>query len=400
MPDSRARLNGSGRRGARVADNPSIVLGVTADTSLMLMRGFPEFLRDAGWDVHVVSSPGPLLDALGKVDGLHIHGLAMARKPAPFTDLRGLIAWVRVLRDTQPTVTLVGTPKAGLLGGLASALVRTPRRVYLLRGLRLETSTGVQRVVLTALERLAMRCATDVVAVSESLRQRAIELRLVAPDKIQVLGSGSSNGVDLAAADSVDPGRVAEVRKELGIRRGVPVIGFVGRLTKDKGIDVLIEAIRLLVERGVAHQLLLVGAVEDSQSGDLLATLRDTGTPPLETGHVTDPAPYYRLMTLLCLPTLREGFPNVVLEAAAAGIPTVTTDATGARDSVIDGVTGLISKAGDAGSLADCLVELLTATPAKRKKMGDMARARAEAEFARPLVWANMEAHLRAGVSA
>lgn len=379
---------------------PSIVLGVTADTSLMLMRGFPEFLRDAGWNVHVVSSPGPLLDALNKVEGVHAHGLAMARQPSPFSDLRALFAWVRVLRDTRPTVTSVGTPKAGLLGGLAAVLVRIPRRVYLLRGLRLETATGAQRIVLTALERLAMRCATDIVAVSESLRQRAIELRLVAPDRIQVLGSGSSNGVDLVVADSIDPGRVTELRKQLGIGDGAPVIGFVGRLTKDKGIDVLAAATRLLVERGVAHRLLVVGSVDDSQSGDLLATLRETGSHPIEAGHVTDPRPYYRLMNLLCLPTLREGFPNVVLEAAAAGIPTVTTDATGARDSVIDGVTGLISRAGDASSLADRLAELLTATPAQRRKMGEMARERAEAEFARPLVWANMEAHLRARAGA
>lgn len=347
-----------------------------------------------------MSSPGPLLDALNKVEGVHAHGLAMARQPSPFSDLRALFAWVRLLRGTRPTVTLVGTPKAGLLGGLAAALVRIPRRVYLLRGLRLETATGAQRIVLTALERLAMRCATDVVAVSASLRQRAIELRLVAPDGIQVLGSGSSNGVDLSAADSIDAGRMTELRTQLGIGDGAPVIGFVGRLTKDKGIEVLAAAMRLLAQRGVAYRLLVVGPIDDSQSGELLTTLRDTGTPPIETGHVTDPAPYYRLMALLCLPTLREGFPNVVLEAAAAGIPTVTTDATGARDSVIDGVTGLISKAGDAGSLADCLADLLTATPAKRKKMGEMARARAEAEFARPLVWANMEAHLRAGASA
>ncbi|GAA3735462.1 glycosyltransferase family 4 protein [Leifsonia bigeumensis] len=378
-----------------MASTRSIVLGVTADTSLMLMRGFPEFLRDAGWEVHVVSSPGPLLDALDKVEDLHTHGLAMARQPSPLTDMRGLFAWVRLLRDIRPTVTLVGTPKAGLLGGLASTLVRTPRRVYLLRGLRLETATGIQRVVLTALERLAMRCATDIVAVSASLRQRAIDLRLVAQHRILVLGSGSSNGVDLAAADKVDPGRVAELRKEMGIGDGTPVIGFVGRLTKDKGIDVLVEAMRLLVERGVRHRLLVIGSVDDAQSSELLASLRGSRNPPLETGHVTDPGPYYRLMDLLCLPTLREGFPNVVLEAAAAGVPTVTTDATGARDSVIDGITGLISRTGDPTSLADRLAELLTATPAERRRMGARARSRAQGEFSRPLVWTNLEAYLR-----
>src|SRR5690606_12105825 len=100
------------------------------------------------------------------------------------------------------------------------------------------------------------------VAVSESLKQRAIELRLVSPDKIRVLGSGSSNGVDVSEAVDIDPRRVRELRGELGIDESVPVIGFVGRLTKDKGIDVLAQAQRILVDRGVDHRLLVVGSVD------------------------------------------------------------------------------------------------------------------------------------------
>lgn len=378
----------------------AIVLGVTADTSLVLMRGFPEYLRDAGWHVHVASSPGPLLDGLHQVEGVQAHGLPMTRQPSPASDLRGLFSWIRLLRWIRPGVVAVGTPKAGLLGLLAAATLRVPRRVYLLRGLRLETSTGLERILLTALERLAIRCATDVVAVSHSLRERALDLRLGQQQRIRVLGSGSSNGVDLDAADRVDPARVGELRAQLGLGDGaVPVVGFVGRLTKDKGIEVLASARRLLVERGVPHQLLIVGSLDEAESDELLAELRTNGSPPIETGHVGDVRPYYRLMDVLCLPTLREGFPNVVLEAAAARVPTVTTNATGARDSVVHGVTGLICNVGDPRSLADGLAEFLSASPAHRRALGESARLRAESEFAQPLVWARMEQHLRAGLS-
>lgn len=387
----------SGRRRQRGAG--TIVLGVTADISLILMRGFPQYLRDAGWDVHVVSTPGPLLDEIRHIRGVHSHGLVMNRQPSPGADMRALFAWIRLLRDVRPDVVSVGTPKAGVLGMLAAWMLRVPRRLYLLRGLRLETSTGAERRVLAALERLSMRCATDVVSVSESLRERALELRLVRPERIRVLGSGSSNGVDLVAADRVDTGQVDELRARLGIREDdeAPVIGFVGRLTEDKGIDVLASARLLLTERNVPHRLLIVGSVDEVRSEEPLMALRNTGSPPIETGQVADVRPYYRLMDILCLPTLREGFPNVVLEAAAAGLPTVTTDATGARDSVVDGVTGLICKAGDAASLADRLSELLSAEPAHRRSMGEQARARAESEFAQPDVWAMMEEHLRHG---
>ena len=120
---------------------PRIVLGVTVDLSLRLMAGFPQYLAERGWDVHVVSSPGARLDALAGVDGVTVHALTMAREPSPVSDLRSLIAWMRLLRRLRPDVVSVGTPKAGLLGGIAARLTRVPGRVYMLRGLRLETST-------------------------------------------------------------------------------------------------------------------------------------------------------------------------------------------------------------------------------------------------------------------
>jgi len=367
--------------------NPRILLGVTVDMSLRLMDGFPEHLVRAGWEVHIVSSPGPELDLLAGVPGITPHALHMSRRPSPMKDLRSLAEWIRLLRTIRPDVMSVGTPKAGLLGGLAGRFTGIRHRIYVLRGLRLETSVGLQRAVLTIFEKLAIASAHEVVAVSRSLRDRVISMRLVDEKKVFVLGEGSSNGVEVSAfqRSNFTEAEYSELRGRLGIIEGIPVIGFVGRLTRDKGLLVLVEARKLLLCRGVEHQVLIVGGVDGSGPG--LSSMRgnDLGH-TVVTGYVPDPRIYYQLMDLLCLPTLREGFPNVVLEAASAGIPTVTTNATGAVDSVIDGETGVLVEKNDPQSLASGLERVL-GDPEYRYRLGRKANARVRAEFDRQAVW-------------
>lgn len=375
-----------------------ILLGVTAEISLILLKGFPEYLRAHGWDVHVVSGAGPDSPTEAAAQGVAFHSIPMRRQPSPLHDLRSLLAWMKLLRRVKPDVIFVGTPKAGLLGTLAGRLVRVPRRIYILRGLRLDTATGPRRALLSLMERITMSCAHEVIAVSPSLRRKAMDLNLVHSGKIRVLGDGSSNGVDLAAHDRAhfDQDQIRELRASLGLLPDIPVIGFVGRLTVDKGLIPLAEARKILDADGVDHQLLIVGGLDEGEEVDALHTLRSVGRPPIETGHVSSPAIYYHLMDALCLPTLREGFPNVVLEAAASGVPTVTTDATGAVDSVVDGVTGFIAETGNASSLSEALRRVLTATPVERKHWGDSARKDARARFSREDVWRRTAEYLEA----
>lgn len=370
------------------ATRTKIVLGVTVDMSLMLMRGFPQHLADNGWEVHVVASPGPALEQLSGLSGITTHSIPMRRGPAPLADLRSLVAWVSLLRTIRPDVTSVGTPKAGLVGGLAAMLTRVPRRVYVLRGLRMETVTGVKCAILIAAERLAMLSAHRVLSVSPSLRDRAVELGLAKAAKLTVLGSGSSNGVDLGEFDrsGFSDAELRDLRGQLGIVDGVPVVGFVGRLTHDKGLDVLVQARKRLEDAGVDYQLLIVGGVDDAGSELTVRALRQSGRPAVETGRVSNPAKYYAIMDFLCLPTLREGFPNVVLEAGAAGRPTITTNATGSVDSVVDGTTGLVVQSGDAEELANAIARLVSDT-ATRSRMGGAAKDYVRANFSRQVVW-------------
>ena len=267
------------------------------------MEGLPAYLRDHGWDVHVVSSPGTRLDRLREEPGITVHALPMARPPRPIADLRSLWRWIGLLRRVRPAVVSVGTPKAALLRSVAAWLTRVPVRVSLLRGLRLETAQGMQRRILTVMERLTSGAATDVVAVSPSLRDRAIGLGLVRPGKVVVLGHGSSNGVDLAAIDAAADGALAE---PVQLVAGVPVIGFVGRLAVDKGLDTLAAARELLVARGIDHQLLVVGGIDEESDPATIARLVESGRRAVQVGQVPRAWPYFRLMDVLCLPTLRE----------------------------------------------------------------------------------------------
>jgi glycosyltransferase involved in cell wall biosynthesis len=353
------------------------------------LRGQLAYLRAAGAEITLISSPEPKLRATAEREGTAWRGVRMAREIAPLKDLRALMALWWLFVRIRPDIVNVSTPKAGLLGGLAARLAGVRSRVYVLRGLRMETANGALRPVLWLAERVACGVANRVVCVSPSLRQRALELRLVSPAKALVIGGGSSNGVDVErfAPTPASLQRARELRAELGIEPGAPVIGFVGRLTRDKGIVELAEAFARLRERRPEARLLLVG---DHEDGDPVpeATRRMLEDDPgvIHAGWVQDVAPYFHVCDVVALPTYREGFPNIAVEAASAAKPVVTTDATGARDAVVDGETGLIVPVRDAPALAAALDRLL-ASPAWAGQLGLNGQRRARESFHPEVIW-------------
>lgn len=195
------------------------------------------------------------------------------------------------------------------------------------------------------------------VANSPSLAARYRDLRLVRPSKLFPTHPASSHGVDATYFHPRDTDPV--VFEELGLLPNRRVIGFVGRLTHDKGIDDLISAAALVDSAGVPCQLLVVGSQDEPDSRHYLDLLREGPVPVVVVGEVSDVRPYFGCMDVHVLPTLREGFPNVVLEASAMGVPTVTTRATGSVDSVEHGVTGLLVAVNDPAGLAEALCDLL-----------------------------------------
>ena len=207
---------------------------------------------------------------------------------------------------------------------------------------------------------------------SVSLRKQALALGLASAKKLQLLGGGSSNGVDV---ERFSPGPT-NLRDSLGLPREAQVVGFVGRLTRDKGLPELIEAFDAILAAKPNAHLLLVGwydAAEDALDSRIRSRIQRH--PRIHTtGYVDDTAPYYRAMDLMVLPTRREGFPNVVLEAAASGIPVITTFSTGSCDSVLPEVTGLLIPPGYPEAITEAVLKLLR-SPERRASMGTAARA-------------------------
>ncbi|MGY1716242.1 glycosyltransferase [Geodermatophilus sp. SYSU D01106] len=356
------------------------------------MRGQLGWFRSRGWDVHVVTSPGAELDVVARREEVTTHALLMEREVAPARDVRALLRWIRLLLRLRPDVVNVGTPKAALLGSLAAWSTRVPVRVYVMRGLRLEGVEGRMRsIVLWLAERLTIRLATDVVCVSASLRQEAATRGLFGRrDEPVVLAKGSSNGVDpgrwdpaFAAADR------SAVRAAWGVRPDEPVVGFVGRLTRDKGVDTLLAAVAEVPD--LPLRLVLVGSLDEA---DLEPAIRALGDRVVRVDETDDVASVYVGIDVLCLPTLREGLPNVVLEAALAEVPAITTTATGARDSVLPGITGWLVPPGDVTALSGAL-RTWAEDPLRARELGRAARARALADFRPQTIWSDLESVYR-----
>jgi glycosyltransferase involved in cell wall biosynthesis len=371
---------------------------VTAPQSVgALMRGQVGYLAENGFDVTVLCGNSKHLESAQRVTPVPLYVVSWSRDIDVIRDIQSFFQVLKLIRRTRPTIAVFSTPKAGLVGSIASFLQRVPRRVYILRGLRYETSVGRRRAVLRFLERVACACSHRVVCVSPSLRDVVLSERLAPESKVVVLGSGSSNGVDSERFARTEASMLvaAGIRAECAIPADAFVVGFIGRINVDKGVIELLTAFAALRRQFRDVYLVIAGEVESQQ------LLPEWCSKELQEGErvhclglVSDSAIFYSVIDALALPTYREGFPNVVLEAGAAARAVVTTRATGAIDSVIDGVTGLVCEVRDAKSLQNSL-ETLILDRDLAERMGLAARDRVLREFSNERVWQNWSEFLR-----
>jgi glycosyltransferase involved in cell wall biosynthesis len=369
---------------------PRLVIAVNSAIAVGFLQGQLQFFRDKGFDVTVLC-PERRKDEweVARAEGIPTIEVRMEREIAPFRDLVSLWRLWRIMRTLRPTVTNVGHPKTGLLGGFAAWLNRVPCRFYTLHGLRFETTRGLRRRLLILAERMACRFAHRVICVSQSVRERAIASGVTNRDRTFVFGSGSCNGVNAShfAATTETMARAAELRHQLGIPPQAPVMLFVGRFTCDKGVPELMEAFSQLTHRFPELRLLLVGCFED---GDPLpATTRkalEAHSRVIFAGAVQNTAPYYSIADILVLPSHREGLPTVVLEAQAAGKPVVGAAATGIVDVISDGETGLLFPVGDVPALAEAMARLIT-DKSLANKLGLAGQEQVKRKFRQERIW-------------
>lgn len=327
-----------------------IIRACTVSDSIGFIDGMvPDLARE--YELYVLASPGKYWTKLDKYgDAVRRIEVPMERHISPLKDLKSLWGLIRVFRREKPAMVHSMTPKAGLLSMMAAWLCRVPVRVHTFTGLVFPTATGLTQKILILTDRITCACATHIVPEGEGVKSDLIRYRITRKP-LKVLGHGNVRGIDLAYYDPELPEVQAEAAK---IRRpGVFTFVFVGRLVRDKGIDELVDAFGRLNKEYPDTRLILVGRQEaelDPLKPETLSKI-DSNTNIEAVGQQSDVRPWLAASDAFVFPSYREGFPNVVIEAGAMGLPSIVTDINGSREIIIEGRNGTIIPPRDAKAL-------------------------------------------------
>lgn len=349
-----------------------VIRACTVPQSIGFVVGMiPDLTKE--YEVGVLSSPGEewaMLDKYG--DAVKRLEVPMERHISPLRDLRSLWRLVRVFRRERPDMVHSMTPKAGMLCMLAAWITRVPVRVHMFTGLVFPTATGLKRRILMATDRLTCACATHVLPEGEGVK-RDLLVNGITRKPIKVLGYGNCRGIDL---DRFDP-TLPEIQAEAAKLRKPEVFTFIaiGRLVGDKGINELVAAFSRLNRELPATRLILVGPQEKELDPLSPATLLEIeSNPAIEAvGNQADVRPWLIAADCHVLASYREGFPNVVIEAGAMGLPQIVTDINGANEIIINGRNGVIVPPKNADAIHASMSRMAT-DPAFRSVLAANAR--------------------------
>ena len=332
-------------------------------------KGLLKELKHEGYEVVAVSSPGKELDELANSEGIRTIALPMERRISPFKDMKSLWQMWRLMRREKPDMVHSMTPKAGMVTMVAAWLTRVPIRIHTFTGLVFPTSTGLKRRILMFTDWLTCACATHIIPEGEGVKADLINNKITKKN-IRVLGHGNIRGIDLnffKPAESNAPTHLEE--------KAPFTFVFVGRLVGDKGINELIAAFSHLNKEHPATRLVLVGPEEEKIDPIKPETKSEIDRNPAidAVGQRSDVRPFFTSADALVFPSYREGFPNVVIEAGAMGLPSIVTDINGSREIIIDGENGMIVPSKDAEALYQAMKHFVE-NPEDVKRMAENAR--------------------------
>jgi glycosyltransferase involved in cell wall biosynthesis len=335
----------------------------TVPVSLLILLKEQLKFMNQHYEVIGVSSDGPELSMVAEQEGIRTIPVSMTRTISPLQDLNSLWQLIQLFKKEKPFIVHTHTPKAGIVGMVAAKIAGVPNRLHTVAGLPLLEATGRKRTVLNFVEKMTYSCATHVYPNSKGLHNIILKNKYCAADKLSVLANGSSNGIN---TDHFDPAKYdaaakAELMAELGIKPSDFVFVFVGRLVGDKGINELVEAFLQVKMLTANVKLLLVGRVEahlDPLKPETKSIIeRDTDI--IAVGGQRDVRPYLAISNALAFPSYREGFPNVVLQAGAMGLPSIVSNINGCNEIIIDRENGIITPVKDATALTAAMLEVV-----------------------------------------
>ena len=304
-----------------------------------------EYFRELGYELDVVCSESPYLAPYARQHNFGYREIPILRSINPIQDFKSIRQICRYIKDRQVGIVVGHTPKGGLLSMVAAWLMRVPKRVYFRHGLVYQTSSGLKRFILMSVDRLASLLATKIVCVSPSVLEQSIKDKLSPAHKQIVLGKGTCSGVDTQGKfnpQNINPEKMSLLTQKWGIEDSDWVVGYTGRLVRDKGIIELVDAFDLVKANNPCLKLLLVGMFEERDALPQEVQNRIKNDPQIVwTDFQNEDMEYfYAMMNVYVLMSFREGFPTGTLEAQSMGVPVITTRVTGCCDSIVEGETG------------------------------------------------------------
>lgn len=375
---------------------PKLIRITTVPMALRyLLPGQPKYMQQQGFEVLLVSADGPELKEVLVNEGCPHSIVPLTRQITPFKDLACLWQMIRLFKKHKPDIVHTHTPKAGLIGMLAAKLARVPIRIHTVAGMPLMVEKGAKYQLLKFIEKLTYWAANHVWPNSNSLYQFIVQHRLAPVKKLHVIGKGSSNGINLDRfnAAAIDPAILEQAKQQIQWQADCQYILCVGRLVKDKGITELVNIFTQLQAERPQLRLVLVGQYEpelDPLPGETLALI-NSNPAIISVGWSNEVPAFMQLAHLFVFPSHREGFPNVLLQAAAMQLPIVCSAIAGNVDIVVDGQTGLLFAPGSEQALL-AQTGFALQNPEKMREMAQKLYTEVQQFYRQQNVWATIHA--------
>lgn len=310
-----------------------------------LLEGQLQFMQEH-YEVIAISSEKEYLEKIGKREGVSTFHLEMTRKITPVKDVLAVLKLAWFLIKTKPQIVHSHTPKAGIVGMLAAFMARVPNRFHTVAGLPLLEETGSKRKLLDFVEKLTYTFATKVYPNSKGLYEIILRNNYAKSKKLKVLANGSSNGINTTffSKEHFTFAEKEALKARYGIEDHDFVFVFVGRLVTDKGINEMVAAFRKLKINHPNAKLILVGPLESDLDPLLPETLEaiENVKQIISVGYQQDVRLFLSISHCLVFPSYREGFPNVVMQAGAMGLPSIVTNINGCNEIIIPKENGII----------------------------------------------------------
>jgi len=369
-----------------------LVVGITAPGSVVLIVGQLKHFKDLGYKTYLLAPSHERVFAYCKEEGCEHLPINISREISFFKDFKSLFQIFSHFRRVKPDIINLGTPKVSLLGMIAGFLLKIPNRIYTCRGFRFEHESGIKQRILIEMEKITVKASHKVICISSSLKELGFDFGIFNKEKknVLVINKGSSNGIDLKFFNPhlINTSSKDKLAISLSLNQNF-VFGFVGRFIDRKGINELFAAFCKVYELNSKARLLIIGSVEQDQVAkiDLLKEMQiHSGV--IFTGPQMNVPLYLSLMDVFVLPAWWEGFGNVLVQAAAMGVPVISTNATGCKDAVSNEFNGILVKPRSVDDLYEGMVKLLE-NPELRETLGNNGKVWAK-NFDSTIIWKGM----------